>query len=72
VFEAAFDSYMASRSGKAPAANGHQPPGQPSQPTSLRQPQQPQFEPDKPKAGEDWSKVSLDDYLFGRATPAGA
>jgi len=68
VFEAAFDAYMARRGGKAPApANGATPPGQPSQPASLRQPQQPQFEPDKPNAGEDWSNVSLDDYLFGRA-----
>lgn len=66
VFEQEFDSYMASRSGKAPA-NGHQPPNQPQQPP--RQPQQPQFEPDKPASAADWSKVALDDYLFGRAAP---
>jgi len=67
VFEAAFDDYMGKR-GKAPApTNGHQPPGQPQQTASLRQQQQPQFEPDNPNAGEDWSNVSLDDYLFGRA-----
>src|SRR5262245_37625876 len=65
VFEEAFENYMASRSGKAPApASGHQPPGQP--PPS----RQPQFEPDKPNAGEDWSNVPLDDYLFGRAALA--
>jgi hypothetical protein len=70
VFESAFDAYMASRSGKPATTNGHQPLGQPQQPASLRQQQQPQFPPDKPNAGEDWSNVALDDYLFGRATPA--
>jgi hypothetical protein len=66
VFEQAFDAYMASRAGKAPAATPAAPPAQ-AQPATLRQPQ---FEPDKPAAGEDWGKVSLDDYLFGRAAPA--
>jgi hypothetical protein len=42
---------LLTRRGKAPA-NSHQPPGQP------------QFEP---PAGEDWSKISLDGYLHGRA-----
>jgi hypothetical protein len=70
VFEEAFNAYMASRSGRAPAPpNGHQPAQPPGQPTSLRQPQQPQFEPTKPNAGEDWSGVTLYDHLFGR-TPA--
>jgi hypothetical protein len=76
AFEAAFDAYMAKRSGKsgAPAPTPAQSPNpsQPGQPPSLRQGQQPQFEPDKPNAGQDWSKVPLDDYLFGRANPTGA
>jgi hypothetical protein len=73
AFEAAFDAYMAKRSGKsgAPAPTPAQSPN-PSQPTTLRQGQQPQFPPDKPNAAEDWSKVSLNDYLFGRANPNGA
>lgn len=73
AFEAAFDAYMARRSGKSAAlAPAPAQPPNPSQPTTPRQGQQPQFEPDKPNAGEDWSKVSLQDYLFGRANPNGA
>lgn len=76
LVERQVDDLLARRSGKAPApapTNGHQPPGQPpGQTTSLRQPQQPQFEPTNPNAPADWSNVSLDDYLFGRANPAGA
>jgi hypothetical protein len=67
VFEAAFDEYMGKRGkGAVPAPAPAQPPN-PSQPSSLRQPQ---FEPDKPNAANDWSSVALDDYLFGRAAPS--
>jgi hypothetical protein len=72
LVEQGVDELLGRRS-KAPAPTiGQQPPGQPpGQPTaSLRQQQSPQFTPDNPNKAEDWSKVGLDDYLFGRATPA--
>ena len=67
IVEQRFDAMLAKR-GKAPT-NGHQPPnGQPQQQaTSLRQPQQQQFDPDKPANPDDLSNVSLYDHLFGRA-----
>jgi hypothetical protein len=70
VFEAAFDDYMGKRGKGVAPTNGHQPPAQPQQPSLLRQPQVPQFPPDKPNAAEDRSNASLYDHLFGRAPSA--
>jgi hypothetical protein len=71
VFEESFNAMLAKRSnGRAAAApNGQQQQQQPAAPRAPQQQQQ-QFEPDKPGGAEDFTNVSLSDYLFDRVPVA--